>query len=121
MKTSFEGDKFPVRLDKIGHATVSWSDEFFSLMLDKRVQFFSDGRMDLMGLFGTGTDGPGIRRELTRVSMRSPREMIRLMDVIVREHDVWHAGKDEIVLLDEQSIQHGIDSYVTESNWVDLR
>jgi hypothetical protein len=70
--------------------------------------------MDLMGLFATGTDRAGIRRELTRVSMRSPREMIRLMDVIVREHDVRHAGKDEIVLLDEQSIQHGVDSYVTD-------
>jgi hypothetical protein len=114
VKTSFEGDKFPVRLDKIGHATVSWSDEFFSLMLDKRVQFFSDGRMDLMGLFATGTDGSRIRRELTGVSMRSPREMIRLMDVIVREHDVRHAGSDEIVLLDEQSIQNGVDSYVTD-------
>jgi len=83
-------------------------------MLDKRVEFFSDGRIDLMGLFAPGTDGPRIRRELTRVSMRSPREMIRLMDVIVREHDVRHSGKDEIVLLDEQSIQHGIDSYVTD-------
>ncbi|MGA8583351.1 MAG: hypothetical protein WB715_05850 [Roseiarcus sp.] len=114
VKTSFEGGKFPVRLDKIGHATVSWSDEFFSLMLDKRVEFFSDGRLNLMGLFVDGSDGAVIRRELTRVSMRSPREMIRLMDVIVREHDVMHAVKDEIVLLDQQSVQLGIDSYVTD-------
>jgi hypothetical protein len=40
VKSSFEGEKYPVRLDKIGHATVSWSNEFFSLMLDKRVEFF---------------------------------------------------------------------------------
>ncbi len=114
VKACFEQDKYPVRLDKIGHATVSWSDDFFALMLDKRVEFFSDGRMTLMGLFVSETNAAKLQSELMRVSMRSPREMIRLMDVIIREHDVAHASNHDPVLLDEASVQPGLDRYVTD-------
>jgi hypothetical protein len=34
VKGVFEGIGFPVRLDKIGHAIVSWDDNFFALMLE---------------------------------------------------------------------------------------
>ncbi|MBG0803271.1 hypothetical protein IYW40_17560 [Methylocystis sp. H4A] len=114
IKKIFEGDKYNVRLDKIGHATVAWSDQFFALMLDKRMQFFSNGRMDFSGLFEGSVDVPTIRNELVRVCMRSPREIIRLMDVIIREHDVLHAEKDEILLLDDHSVQGGVDTYVKD-------
>jgi hypothetical protein len=40
VKGFFEAEKYHVRLDKIGHATVSWDDDFFALMLNKRVDFF---------------------------------------------------------------------------------
>ena len=46
--------------------------------------------------------------------MRSPRDVIRLMDTIVREHDVIHSAKEHVVLLDDQSIMVGIDKYVTD-------
>ena len=77
-----------MRLDKIGHATVSWDNDFFTLMLDKRVRFFSEGKIEFAGLFPQALDVGKIRSELVRVAMRSPRELIRLMDVIVREHDI---------------------------------
>jgi hypothetical protein len=51
VKGIFESGAFPVRLDKIGHATVTWDNQFFSLMLDKRVKFFSGGRHGFAGLF----------------------------------------------------------------------
>lgn len=114
IKKIFEGDKYHVRLDKIGHATVAWSDQFFALMLDKRMQFFSNGRIDFSGLFEGSVDVPSIRNELVRVCMRSPREIIRLMDVIIREHDVLHAEKDEILFLDDHSVQVGVDTYVKD-------
>lgn len=114
VKSIIEGDEYPVRLDKIGHATVSWSDEFFALMLDKRMEFYSDSRRDFSGLFENDLNIGLIRSELVRVCMRSPREVIRIMDVIIREHDIVHAGKQETVLISEASIQAGIDNYVKD-------
>lgn len=49
VKAFFEVEKYHVRLDKVGHATVSWDDEFFVLMLNKRVAFFSNSRLDFFG------------------------------------------------------------------------
>ena len=46
--------------------------------------------------------------------MRSPREMVRLFDVIIREHDVIHSAKTDAVLLTAESVQAGIDKYVTD-------
>lgn len=114
VKSIFESDKYPVRLDKIGHATVSWTDEFFALMLDRRLEFFSEGQIKLDGLFVPSMNVEEIRNELVRVCMRSPREIIRIMDVIIREHDVIHADKPEGMLLDDASVQAGINSYVKD-------
>jgi hypothetical protein len=114
VKGVFESADYPVRLDKIGHATVSWDNDFFALMLDKRVRFFSEGRHDFAGLFSPDVTVNDLRSELVRVAMRSPRELIRLMDVIIREHDISHAGKVEVVLLDLASIEAGLNKYVTD-------
>jgi hypothetical protein len=114
VKAVFESTKYPVRLDKIGHATVSWDDNFFVPMLDKRVRFFSEGRSDFSGLFSPEIDISTLRNELLRVAMRSPRELIRLMDVIIREHDISNAHKAEVMLLDATSVENGLDKYVTD-------
>ncbi|MBN9029095.1 MAG: hypothetical protein J0I23_04760 [Rhizobiales bacterium] len=114
-KYVFEGEKYPARLDKIGHATVQWDDKFFEEMLNKRVIFYSDKRFGLSGLFESDQNVGSILEGLIRVSMRSPREMIRLLDVIIREHDVEYASQDSPILLTEESIQNGIDKYVTDT------
>jgi hypothetical protein len=36
------------------------------------------------------------------------------MDVVIREHDISHAQKTEVVLLDSTSIENGLDKYVTD-------
>jgi hypothetical protein len=113
VKGIFENTKYPVRLDKIGHATVTWDNEFFSLMLDKRVQFYSEGRFGLAGLFVTSTFTETTVSELVRASMRSPRELIRLMDVIIREHDIADADS-QTTLLDNVSIDQGLDKYAKD-------
>lgn len=114
-KHVFEGEAFPVRLDKLGHATVSWDDGFFHSMLDRRVNFYSGGKHNLMSLFQDSTDEAKILDLLVRVSMRSPRELIRLLDVIIREHDVVYGSERQPVLLDWESMQAGVDKYVTDT------
>lgn len=110
----FEQEVHLVRLDKIGHASVSWEGRFFEIMLDRRVRFFSEQRLGLGGLFAPDVDVSVVMRDLVRVSMRSPRELIRLMDVIIREHDVLHTGENDIALVMSASIEAGIDVYVTD-------
>jgi hypothetical protein len=114
VKAVFERAEYPVRLDKIGHATVSWDDDFFAPMLDKRVCFFSDGRHEFSGLFSSDADVSRLCIELVRIAMRSPRELIRLMDVIVREHDISNATRAEVTLLSPDSVERGIDKYVKD-------
>src|SRR5262249_24562848 len=114
VKAVFESQEYPVRLDKIGHATVSWDDDFFAPMLDRRVRFFSDGRRGFSGLFSADADVSKLCGELVRIAMRSPRELIRLMDVIVREHDISTAMRAEVVLLSPNSVERGIDKYVKD-------
>lgn len=115
IKGLFEADQYAVRLDKIGHATVTWEDSFFVQMLNRRLQFYSQGRIDLSGLFVAGTNMPKVFEELITVSMRSPRELVRLMDVIIREHDIRHSSKAETTLLTSDSMQAGLDKYVTDT------
>lgn len=114
LKAVFEGGNFPVRLDKVGHATVSWSDEFLALMLESRVKFYSDEKHGFAGLFAADVDVPTARNEVIRVAMRSPREAIRLMDVMLREHDVEHRHEQEPKLLDAAAVEAGLDSYVKD-------
>lgn len=114
IRNNFEGDQFPVRLDKIGHATVSWDDAFFIEMLDRRMQYFSNNRYGFSGLFEKDINIPLIQKELIKISMRSPRELIRLVDVIIREHDRKYSSEENISLLTNNSVENGIDTYVKD-------
>jgi len=114
VKPFFEGSEYPVRLDKIAHATVSWDDQFFTIMLDRRVKFFSGGRLNFSGLFNNSVDIKRVVKDLISVSMRSPRELIRLMDITIREHDVLHASQESSFLLTAASVEAGLDKYVTD-------
>ncbi len=115
IKGLFEAAQYAVRLDKIGHATVTWEDAFFVQMLNRRLEYYSQGKIGLSGLFAPETNMSKVYDELITVSMRSPRELVRLMDVIIREHDIRHSGKTELVLLTTESMQAGLDKYVTDT------
>ncbi|MER9421299.1 hypothetical protein NKI88_02410 [Mesorhizobium sp. M0317] len=114
VRSIFEGSELPVRLDKLGHATVAWDNKFFKLMLDQRVRYFSENRFDLAGLFQGDVEQGKFLGEMVKVAMRSPREVIRIMDVIVREHDVMHAHLDIAPLLTWDAIEAGLDQYVKD-------
>ncbi|MGY3452970.1 P-loop ATPase, Sll1717 family [Bradyrhizobium sp. USDA 4353] len=119
IKGIFEAQQFAVRLDKIGHATVSWEDQFFVQMLNRRLEYYSrqrvGGSIGFAGLFEANTNMPKVYSELISVSMRSPRELVRLMDVIVREHDIRFSEARDVVLLSAESMQIGLDKYVTDT------
>lgn len=110
----FEGDRFNVRLDKLGHASVAWEDRFFIQMLDRRVKFYSGNQLVFADLFEPDTNIGRLLVDLVSTSMRSPREVIRLLDVILREHDVVHADEPNRMLINNNSIQNGIDTYVKD-------
>ena len=46
--------------------------------------------------------------------MQSPRELIRLMDTVLMEHDIRHSDKPDAPLIDNESVEAGQDKYVTE-------
>jgi hypothetical protein len=103
--------KYKVRLDKISHANITWTKEGLREMIDARVEFFSDKKMDFAGMFDNGVDIEDIFGRAVSLSMKSPRELIKLFDTIVREHDARGAAD----LLDQQSVDIGSDKYVIET------
>jgi len=115
IKGLFEATQYAVRLDKIGHATVFWDDDFFVQMLNRRMEYYSKNKLDFSGLFASGTNMPKVHSELTNVSMRSPRELVRLMDVIIREHDIHNSSNEALQLISSGSMQTGLDKYVTDT------
>jgi hypothetical protein len=114
IKTYFEGDKFPVRLDKIAHATIDWEDTFFAEMLDSRIRYFSTGALVFKDLFDPDVDVEAMLKSIISIAMRSPRELVRLMDTIIVEHDIKNAPSDKGSLLSQASIDAGLDKYVKE-------
>ncbi len=115
IKGLFEAEQYAVRLDKIGHATVTWEDGFFIQMLNRRMEFYSNKKTTFDGLFTPETNMQKVYAELITVSMRSPRELVRLVDVIIREHDIRHSTSTDAALLDSTSMQAGLDKYVTDT------
>ncbi|WP_159728045.1 hypothetical protein [Methylosinus sp. Ce-a6] len=114
VKPYFEGNSYPVRLDKIAHSTIEWEYRFFQEMLDARIRYFSNSRFLFKDLFLHTVDVNAALKSLVTISMRSPRELVRLMDVIISEHDIRNSETSDTVFLDEEAIELGQDKYVKE-------
>jgi hypothetical protein len=114
IKPYFEGGKFPVRLDKIAHATIDWEDSFFTEMLNARIKYFSNGSLAFKDLFDSDVDVEATLKAIISIAMRSPRELVRLMDTIIVEHDIRNAAEEKGCLLSQVSIDAGLDKYVKE-------
>lgn len=110
VKAHFD-DKHPVRLDKIAHANITWDHESLQKMLDKRVKFFSSDALLFKDLFSTELNPAVIFRALVEISVSSPRELIKLMDIIFREHDARGATGP----IDHTTFEIGQDKYCTET------
>jgi hypothetical protein len=110
VKAHFDS-KHPVRLDKIAHANITWDSDSLQKMLDKRVGFFSSEKLLFKDLFSKDMDPTHTFKDLVKISVSSPRELIKLMDIIFREHD----ARGAIGPIDRTTFEIGQDKYCTET------
>jgi hypothetical protein len=107
-----------VRLDKLAHSEVSWTEEFLREMIDSRVSFFSSNRFSKF-LYLTEDVDEGYKKigEVVELAMKSPRETIRLLDTVVREFDSTYASEEQKRRLSDQDLEQGMDKYVSDVIW----
>lgn len=82
-------------------------------MLEARIRFYSDEKLLFADLFVKSVDVEATFRSLTSIAINSPRELIKLMDTLFREHDARGDGAPS--LIDETSLEIGQDKYVVET------
>lgn len=115
LKEPYGAGPHPVRLDKIANATIGWKEEFLAELVDNRIRHFSRGKV---AGFSEMCDAPESSRtwlgEVIAVSMQSPRELIRALDTILREHDNRFADSAPNPKIDREAIETGLDAYAVE-------
>lgn len=109
--------KYRIRLDKIAHANISWDYAELKEMLDKRMSYFSDGKVMFGDILNISGDKNEAVEKLISISVKSPRELIKLCDIIFREHDAndFEGGINDL------SFNSGIDKYCLDTigTWYD--
>jgi len=113
VKSFFEGEGRSVRLDKIANSLITWTPDEFRLMLDRRIRYFSGKGEGFVSLFSDQAEAEQAFNTICQIAMGSPRELVKIMDVIVREHDSNYASSSNI-LLNSRSVEAGLDKYVKE-------
>lgn len=113
VKDHFDSDKYAVRLDKLAHANITWDSGSLRTMIEERIKFFSEGRLTFSDLFMPDINVDDEFASLISLSINSPREFIKLLDTVFREHDARGSGAPE--KLDTTSIGIGQDKYVVET------
>lgn len=104
-------EKLPVRLDKLAHANITWTDAGLREMVDARVRFFSGNRFSFRDLLSDGLNADDVFATLAKISMKSPRELIKILDIAIREHDILE-GRGALTI---RSVDKGLDSYCRET------
>lgn len=116
VKDGYSGAEQAVRLDKIAHATIQWPEAFLLSLIDRRLAHFSDGKIDSFDqLCERGTDAAAALAEVVQLCMRSPRELIRVLDTVVREHDELHEVESVSSRITRDSIDRALDKYAIET------
>lgn len=111
VKAHFNG-KHAIRLDKIANATITWNAISLREMVEARIRFYSNDSLNFADLLSNELDADETFKLLTEISVSSPREMIRLLDTIVREHDALGRGE---VKISEDSLRVGLDKFALET------
>lgn len=100
-----------VRLDKITPANITWTEAGLREMIDSRMKFFSASTVSFDQLFDEGSFDDSVFSYLCHSTVKSPRELIKAVDIIVREHDLKAAPG----LVDRQTVETGLDKYSLET------
>lgn len=116
VKESYTGSEQSVRLDKIAHATIQWPEAFLRNLVDSRLTHFSNGRINAFRqLCEDETIADSALGTIITLCMRSPRELIRVLDTVIREHDEMFGFESQLCLLTQQSIDRALDRYTIET------
>lgn len=118
IKDSFSEEKYQVRLDKYAFSEISWDTEFLKSMVTKRLLHFSAGQV----AGGQELCNPELSFNdkisgLISLVQRYPRELIRLLDVIIREYDAKYFSSIDRGLLSDSDFEDGVDGYVRNVVW----
>lgn len=113
VRDHFQSEKYTVRLDKLAHSNITWNAESLRSMIEARISFFSEGKLKFHDLFEKSVNIEEAFNSLISIAIKSPRELIKLLDTVFREHDA--RGDEAPSLVDEQSLTTGQDKYVVET------
>lgn len=116
LKPEYSSGDLKIRLDKIANAEIGWEPAYLKSMIGKRLSFFSNGGItSLSQLFKSTEEGDAALEDIVSAAMNSPRELIRALDTVVREHEDLHAGQGNTPLLDTRSVSLALDKYSVEA------
>lgn len=116
VKDYLSAGTYKVRLDKIAHAEITWAATYLYNLIDQRIAYFSSTKITtLKQLCSSGVNYSSLQESISAISQLSPRELIRVLDTIVREHENLHSESNPIPLLHQESIDKGLDAYAKES------
>lgn len=115
VKEKFLTDTTYVRMDKIANTSISWDKDYLKELINQRLLFYSEKRIiSYAQLFENGCSSDEIINQLIELSAYSPRNLIKLMDTIIREHNQLHTEQVKASMLDQASIDKGADMFVLE-------
>ena len=116
VRDEYTSDRMPVRLDKIPNATIAWDESFLTSLIERRLDHFSRGAVATFGaLCDSAVDADSVLMEAVRLAMRSPRELIRALDTVLREHDEQFASQPKPPKLQIETLERGLDKYSVEA------
>lgn len=116
VKEHLTGSRYKVRLDKIANAEITWPETYLYNLIDQRIQFFSNQKnSSLKSLCSSLVDYEIAQRAIAEISQLLPRELIRVLDTIIREHDNLQSNNAPVPLLTADSIDKGLDRYAVEA------
>ena len=118
IKPHLSSEKLSARLDKYAHSEVAWPKEYLDQMIQNRVSYFSDGKIkNLSELCDKDTSAADHLDNIISLVQHSPRELIRLLDIITREFNSNYAHEKPARLLSNQDFEVGQDVYVRDVMW----
>ncbi len=112
----YKTPSMPVRLDKIANATIQWENTFLNDLVTERIKYYSNHKVtSFTQLCESSVDTVSTLDNIIQICMKSPRELIRVLDTIVREHDDQYAVLSHAPRLLPLSVDRALDKYAVET------
>ena len=116
VKGSYESEPLKIRLDKIANAPIRWDRDQLRDLVRSRLKHFSrdEGTIGFVDLCANGMDPVAVLDKAIELSMNSPRELVRILDTVIREHDERAGQGHSGPKLTTESVNLGFDKYVKD-------